>query len=260
MEKKDIEQDNLSWRISLAKRLINFIVSLSVMTVLFGMMSLPASGQVDAEPLETPIGTTFVDAEDSEQVMLTGSGWSTIWCDHCSGYQSERSAQAGDTASLTFEGVSISVVFLGDYSSGIVEITIDGQPYPAVDLINNAASDTVDPKEYVIATDLTPGQHTIELTVTGQKGFNFLWGNEAYVSIDGFRFGNFPFGTIEGRVLDPDGDGIYDADVEISSDSSVYTVHAARDGLFNLSGATVWRGLDIVHALRRIYAVLVKFP
>jgi hypothetical protein len=186
--------------------------------------------------LSTPVGTTYVEAEDTNQVIYSGSGWATDDCYYCFGEQYRLSSQANDTASLTFEGTSISVVFARDYQSGIADISIDGQPYPSVDLMNNAAGANADSAEHVIATDLTPGQHIIEVKVTGERGFEFSWGQDVRVGIDGFRYGDFPFGTVEGRVLDSDGDGIHNARVDIAFGSNVYTIKTGRDGVFNLSG------------------------
>ncbi|MCP4543030.1 MAG: hypothetical protein GY832_38430, partial [Chloroflexi bacterium] len=179
--------------------------------------------------------STFVEAEDTDRVSYSGS-WSTYWCYHCSDDHYRRSTQIDATASFTFSGTSISVVFISNYHAGIADISIDGVPYPSVNLFNNAASSGKDPVEYIIATHLVSDQHTIQVRVTGEEGFAFWGGYDARIGIDGFRYGDFPFGTLRGRVLDPDGDGINGAWVEISSELDTHTVYAAYDGIFGLSG------------------------
>jgi len=181
---------------------------------------------------------TFVEAEDTSKVTYSGSGWSTLSCIFCSGGQYRRSDNPGRTATLPFAGTSISIVFVGSGKSGIAEIKIDDVPYPSVNLYNNAAGRyNADPVEYVVATNLTPGQHVLQVDVTGQDGYDHRNGlSTDDVGLDGFRYGNFPFGSVQGRVLDPDGDGLSGVWLSLNSGSQTYSVSAGYDGVFSLSG------------------------
>ena len=197
---------------------------------------------VDSPELSTlnnqlPFQATFVEAEDTSRVTYS-SGWTTEPCIYCSGGQYRLADNSDKTATLIFEGVSISIVFVGNAHSGIAQITIDNVPYPSINLFNNATIRTVnDPVEYVIAANLSPGQHTLQVKVTGQNGYNYRTGWSARdVGLDGFRYGNFPFGAVQGRVLDPDGDGLSGAWLTLTSEAQTYTVPAAYDGVFSLSG------------------------
>lgn len=184
---------------------------------------------------QTSTYATFVEAENTNQVIYGGSGWSNLPCQYCSGGQYRRSNSTGHTATFTFNGTTVSAILVGDARSGIVTVTIDKVSYPSINLFNNAAGAESDPIEYVIATNLPPGQHTLQLKVSGQNGYNYRL-SATQVGIDGFRYGTFPFGSLHGRVLDPDGDGIPGAQLSIASGLATYTVQAGSDGLFNLSG------------------------
>ncbi len=116
-----------------------------------------------------------------------------------------------------------------------MSVTIDKKSYPSINLFNNAAGAVPDPVEYVIATNLSSGQHTLQLKVAGENGYNYRL-SATQVGIDGFRYGSSPFGSLRGRVLDPDGDGIPGAWLSVVADSVTYSVHAGSDGIFKLSG------------------------
>lgn len=198
----------------------------------------PAALSLDRSVGNQILPATFIEAENTGQVSYSGSGWVTLPCLYCSGGKYRRANDAGRTATLVFNGTSISVVFVGDGKSGLAEVSLDGAPHSTINLYNNASGTTnPDPVEYVIATNLPPGQHVIQVTVTGQNGFDHRQGiSTKNVGLDGFRYGNFAFGSLQGRVLDRDGDGLSGAWLTVSSGNQTYSVSAGYDGLFSLSG------------------------
>jgi hypothetical protein len=74
------------------------------------------------------------------------------------------------------------------------------------------------------------------VVATGQSGYANYSPSTVRVGIDGFRYGDFPFGTVRGRVLDPDGDGFPGASLNLVSGSGTYSVKAGSDGVFSRSG------------------------
>ncbi|MBI1877361.1 MAG: carboxypeptidase regulatory-like domain-containing protein, partial [Chloroflexi bacterium] len=199
------------------------------------VQSIPAVIPNSSVHLQTLAPAAFVEAENTSQVTYSGAGWSTLACQYCSGGQYRRSQTTGNTATLVFTGTSVSVILVGNARSGIVTIKIDAASYPSINLFNNAAGADPDPTEYVIATNLSPEQHTLQVRVTGEDGYEYRLSADQ-IGIDGFHYGNFPFGTLRGRVLDPDGDGVVGASLNIASGGQAYSVQAGSDGIFSLSG------------------------
>ena len=212
---------------------------------------------------------TLVEAESSDASLTwTGTGWEVRAAEtdettdivpysempQVHGGQIRRSATAGDTVTLSFTGVSVSVIFLTKMSNGIVNVKIDGADYADISLYNNTYA--VPPawqmyfgacsREVLIADDLAPGAHTLSLTVSGTKQFD--WDpTGANVDIDAFRYGDFPFATVWGVVTDRDGDAVHreidpnarataaPAKVELVG-AQDYTVYISDDGTYRLSG------------------------
>ncbi|MBK8987727.1 MAG: VCBS repeat-containing protein [Chloroflexi bacterium] len=108
------------------------------------------------------------------------------------------SRTAGDTASLTFAGVWASVGFFTNQNSGQAEIFVDGVSQGVVDLYSN--EDDVVSFSY----NLTPGSHTLSVTVLGTA--NPLAGNQNvyldYVDVwDGSPLPDGTFEELDGRIL-----------------------------------------------------------
>ncbi|MBP6471172.1 MAG: VCBS repeat-containing protein [Chloroflexi bacterium] len=108
------------------------------------------------------------------------------------------SRTAGDTASIAFDGAWASVGFFTNQNSGQAEIFLDGVSQGIVDLYSN--EDDVISFRY----DLTPGPHTLAVTVLGTA--NPLAGSQNvyldYVDVwDGSALADGTFEELNGRVL-----------------------------------------------------------
>lgn len=85
----------------------------------------------------------------------------------------EYSATAGEKISWVVSGSRIEVQYLATTNAGIAHVTVDGQPANALSLVGgNAVLDTYgtgSSKRTTIAKGLTPGNHTVEVIVTGTQ-------------------------------------------------------------------------------------------
>ena len=211
--------------------------------------------------------STLVEAEDTDRVQYTGS-WATRTHDtddpehnipfskfpQVHGGKIRRSQKPGDRAVLKFRGRSVSVIFLTSMAGGIVRATIDGADRGSLSLYNNAYQSPPTwqmyfgacSREVIIANDLPDGPHTLELTVTKGKPFNWS-ACGTRVDIDAFRYGDFPFATIRGTVSDPDGDAVHrevdwrrknipPAKVVLRKGPETRIVYLSDDGTYALSG------------------------
>ncbi|MCB8986976.1 MAG: VCBS repeat-containing protein [Ardenticatenaceae bacterium] len=132
---------------------------------------------------------------------LTARTWTrdnSILLTEASDGQVIYSRTAGDTASLAIEGVWASVGFFTTASSGQAEIFLDGVSQGIVDLYSN--EDDVVSFSY----DLTPGPHTLSVTVLGTA--NPLASSQNvyldYVDVwDGSALPDGTFEELDGRVL-----------------------------------------------------------
>lgn len=87
---------------------------------------------------------------------------------------------AGNNASFTFEGSGISFLSSLESNRGLAEIVLDGVSQGKIDLYSAAA---VRQSEVFRADNLSPGQHTIQVLVTGEKNPAAVG---AYVDVDAF--------------------------------------------------------------------------
>jgi len=210
--------------------------------------------------------STLVEAEDTSRVQYTGS-WTTRSVDtddkknfipfskfpQVHGGRIQRSDKPGDKAVFKFRGRSVSVIFLTSMGGGIVNAKIDGVDRGSFSLYNNTYWVPVTWQMYfgayyyeiVIANKLKPGPHTLELTVSRKKQFKW-YTTGTRVDIDAFRYGDFSFAAITGKVTDADGDAVHrdidwrvknppEAKIELKGPAS-YAVYLSDDGTYTLSG------------------------
>ena len=102
---------------------------------------------------------------------------------------------AGATAEFTFTGFGIAYVASLENNRGIAEIYFDGEYRGRIDLYS---SGTVRQELVFMDNDLTYGEHTIRIVVTGEK--NPL-AKDAYVDIDAFEV-RTPFKNVQESKLD----------------------------------------------------------
>ena len=168
------------------------------------------------------IDDDLVEAEDVSNVTRS-AGWYTHDNAGFSGGTSLASNTPGDTMSFTFNGTSIAmVVGLGE-NRGIAQVSVDGVSYRDFDLYVPGYTPM---GELFIRGGLDPGDHTVVVTVSGQKNDS---ATDVYLVIDAFRVGHIfnndppqipgaPSGASSGLIgiayeytassTDPDGDSL----------------------------------------------------
>jgi uncharacterized membrane protein/uncharacterized protein YegL len=120
--------------------------------------------------------------EDDPAILYNGVPWEqapTSWNMATYGWSSGGygmwSDTAGDTISFTFAGEWVSLGLITRNTAGLAEIFINGESRGIVDTY------TRDDGVMTLAYDLTPGIHTISVTVLGQTG---AFNNQRYVRLD----------------------------------------------------------------------------
>lgn len=78
-------------------------------------------------------------------------------------------SSAGDAFALDFEGNVIGIASLAGPDAGMVEYTIDGKSYPALDLYTQWSNGLHLPWYKLLADDLGKGKHRLELKISSQK-------------------------------------------------------------------------------------------
>ncbi len=76
------------------------------------------------------------------------------------------SGQPGASVSVPFTGTGVVLVYFAHHDHGIAEVSIDGIPYPDIDMY---APEGRCQAETTIATDLLPSEHVLTITVSGRK-------------------------------------------------------------------------------------------
>ena len=127
---------------------------------------------------------------------------------------------AGNNASFTFEGSGISFLSSLESNRGLAEIVLDGVSQGKFDLYSAAA---VRQSEVFRADNLSPGQHTIQVVVTGEKNPAAVG---AYVDVDAF--------VVRNRVETP------------GSVAKVLTVTQPQQGETQLTMPVVPNGFEIL--------------
>ena len=104
--------------------------------------------------------------EQTGPQVLCGANWLPYTDSHASGGSIKYSDTATDSCTFTFIGTSIRYIATPSNNKGIAEVYIDGQYQTDVDLY----SPTLKWQQVLYTNNnLTPGQHTITILVTGMK-------------------------------------------------------------------------------------------
>jgi sialidase-1 len=74
----------------------------------------------------------------------------------------------GDSFRLRFEGSVIGIGILSGGDTGMLEYTVDGKEYPVMDLFTQWSNSLYLPWFMVLADDLAPGSHVLEVRVSKQ--------------------------------------------------------------------------------------------
>jgi len=80
----------------------------------------------------------------------------------------------GAELTLDFEGTAVGAYLLAGPDAGIVEASIDGQPYNKLNLYHHFSKGLHYPRTVMFATDLKPGQHKLTLRTTAEKDHRSL--------------------------------------------------------------------------------------
>jgi hypothetical protein len=129
--------------------------------------------------LQTPTYHLSVLDDDEAAVVYAGT-WTNNLLSYAWGGTAYRSGSAGATATVTFTGTSLGWVTTLANDRGIATISVDGGPAIQVDLYR---AQFMGRRFAWVVNGLTPGSHTVVITVTGTKnpassGFR--------VEVDGF--------------------------------------------------------------------------
>jgi len=75
----------------------------------------------------------------------------------------------GAELTLEFTGTAVGAYVLAGPDAGVVEATVDGGPARRVDLYHRFSANLHYPRTVMFATELEPGQHTLELRIDGKS-------------------------------------------------------------------------------------------
>jgi len=118
---------------------------------------------------QTPIPLTGYDIiEDSNDAFSYIGNWSFNIGEDNSGGTSRFSAEVGDKASIRFNGTGVTLIYPAWNNNGKADVKIDGIQYDPVDMYVDG-NRRLGRTEKLIATDLSPKEHVLEVTVTGEK-------------------------------------------------------------------------------------------
>ena len=108
----------------------------------------------------------WVRHEENDPQVLCGTNWLPYSDDYASGGSIKYSDTTWDSCSFTFTGTSIRYIATPSNNKGIAEVYIDGQYQRDVDLY----SLNLEWQQALYTNNnLTPGEHTISILVTGRK-------------------------------------------------------------------------------------------
>src|SRR5262245_44966262 len=127
----------------------------------------PSSGTPPSTTPPPPPVTARFEESDATQVTMS-AGWTPSdgiagW----SGGAAVQSTVAGATVSFTFTGTSVRWIGSRGRGMGIASVNVDGGPAKEVDLFARPNEEIRTP--VVTFYDLSDGQHTLTITVTGRK-------------------------------------------------------------------------------------------
>lgn len=119
------------------------------------------TGAIIVSERPTPPPATTIDSTDGQ---IAFSGWWPTRTDGSAIGGSERIGEfGGDSASLTFTGAVISLVYHQDVDRGQAQIWLDDQPIGMLDQFGSAHS------QRATAFDVSPGTHTLRVVVNRTK-------------------------------------------------------------------------------------------
>lgn len=119
-------------------------------------------------PINPPLPTSDNRVEESGGGVTFSGPWTrsdSSW--GWSGGSAMQSATAGATASIAFTGTSVRWIGSRGRGMGIATVSVDGGPPREVNLFARPTDEIHTPA--VAISDLSPGQHTLTITVTGRR-------------------------------------------------------------------------------------------
>lgn len=119
-------------------------------------------------PVTPPLPADDKRVEDSSGLVTFNGAWTrgaSSW--GWSGGSAMQSSAAGATATITFTGTSIRWIGSRGRGMGIATVSVDGGPPREVNLFARPTDEIHTPA--VTISDLSPGQHTLTITVTGRR-------------------------------------------------------------------------------------------
>ncbi|MHB0977135.1 MAG: S8 family serine peptidase [Candidatus Aquicultorales bacterium] len=113
-----------------------------------------------------PVSNTMSSVEETSPAIAYGGTWTNISAGGASAFAYNLAGTGGETAAFPFNGTSINWVTLKGPSQGIASVELDGVPQGNVDLYQaNFNWQSIGFRK----NGLSPGAHTLEITVTGTK-------------------------------------------------------------------------------------------
>lgn len=75
---------------------------------------------------------------------------------------------AGSSFQIDFRGTVVGIGFIAGPDVGMLNYTIDGKPYPAIDIYRSASKNLHLPSYMILGDDLSPGKHKLKATVASE--------------------------------------------------------------------------------------------
>ena len=119
------------------------------------------------------------EEENGSGVTLSGPGWGLGLDGHASGGRYAGTANVGDTATWTFNGPAVSLVYLKAPGGGSAEVRVDGALIKTLNMMTSVPGIIEWLVEDVIVNNASAGSHTIEVKYIGG---GTIW-------VDAFRSG-----------------------------------------------------------------------
>lgn len=155
-------------------------------TALNALVQLALTGQPSSSSPSTPAAPTAAAPgmyDDRSTWVIYKGSWSQASSWLSFDQTQSLSSNAGDTASLTFNGTQVSYIYEGQPNAGQVQVSIDGNVVtPNLDEFSAWGQQ----QEQATYSGLTPGVHTITITVLGTKDSQ---SSNSYAIIDAFSVG-----------------------------------------------------------------------
>ncbi len=149
-----------------------------------------------ADEPSPPAGTRetspSVRLEDDDMRVAFSGAWTYRWYGRSSGASHRSTHKAGSSVTVRFDGTRISLVSPVAPDRGIARIEVDGSE---VATVSTFATRTADQVVVWRSEELPPGEHTLKLTLTGQRerGSKGTW-----FSVDAFDITGTPLERLGG--------------------------------------------------------------